>query len=496
MEKKTMKRILTTGLTLALAASVQASPCTGIKGLIHLRDPNLRYYLTPQHALYPKIQNLAEDRGETCFRTEAEAQAAGFFQLPDPDRPLAATGAAPKPKKAPGAQPDTFPGAEWVQADVTRLRQELLQQYRIGARTVMADTEKFEGRVSYTIPFVLNDVIAVVDQADLAALAQALQTGGQVNDGQGGGTALMLAAYEGNRDAVGLLLDAGADPNIQEPAQQITALMLAASEGHTDVVTLLLDHQADPNLTNRYGANALMFAVADDAYDLGKLLVERGTGVKNAAGAQILEYAMQDMFQAGDELAQVMQTRGATLPSPSTTSAQAAPPTSGRSDNPADAGMELIEASQTGDLDRVRQLVQAGADVNANPLGIGVVPLIAAATEGHAEIVALLLEHDANPNSAGPGNMSALSAAIAAKHLQIAGQLLQCGADPNTQDQMAGFAPLHYAVMAEDAGLVQLLIEKGANVNAANNDGATPLMMADAIKHEKIITLLKKAGAK
>ncbi|MBO8450903.1 MAG: ankyrin repeat domain-containing protein [Spirochaetes bacterium] len=55
-----------------------------------------------------------------------------------------------------------------------------------------------------------------------------------------GGTALMIAAYDGHADVVRLLLDAGADVNAEDQNGS-TALMLAAEEGHEDIVRILTE---------------------------------------------------------------------------------------------------------------------------------------------------------------------------------------------------------------------------------------------------------------
>ncbi|XP_023243297.1 KN motif and ankyrin repeat domain-containing protein 1-like [Centruroides sculpturatus] len=88
----------------------------------------------------------------------------------------------------------------------------------------------------------------------------------QINDinlkaSQNGQTALMLAASQGRVEAVKLLLECGAEINMQDKDGS-TALMCAAEHGHGDVVHLLLSiPDCDPSLTDNDGSSALSIAM-------------------------------------------------------------------------------------------------------------------------------------------------------------------------------------------------------------------------------------------
>jgi ankyrin repeat protein len=59
-----------------------------------------------------------------------------------------------------------------------------------------------------------------------------------------------------------------------------------------------------------------------------------------------------------------------------------------------------------------------------------------------------------------------------------------------------GWTPLHSAAEEGHKDLVELLITKGANVNAKDEDGVTPLQYAKIEGHTGIVELLRKHGAK
>jgi uncharacterized protein len=72
--------------------------------------------------------------------------------------------------------------------------------------------------------------------------------------------------------------------------------------------------------------------------------------------------------------------------------------------------------------------------------------------------------------------------------------LIQRKADVNAA-QVDGSTPLHWAVLNDDLETTDLLIRAGANVGAANLDGATPLFLASQNGSAKMIEKLIKAGA-
>lgn len=90
---------------------------------------------------------------------------------------------------------------------------------------------------------------------------------------QDGNTALMRAALGGYLDVVDLLLNQGADANMQS-AQGGTALMQACYRGHADVVRRLLDAKASTRLQDAYDGTALMRAADGGHKDVVEILLE------------------------------------------------------------------------------------------------------------------------------------------------------------------------------------------------------------------------------
>jgi bla regulator protein blaR1 len=164
----------------------------------------------------------------------------------------------------------------------------------------------------------------------------------------------------------------------------------------------------------------------------------------------------------------------------------------------------LVEASDAGDVESVRELLADGADVNARVAGDGT-PLIAAAREGHHELVALLLDRGADPNLPVPGDGAPLIMAAREGHLRVVQLLLDRGATIDLivpGDENA----LIQASLERHLDVVKLLVSRGADVNARawaesrdprrRGEWRTPLGMALRGGHRDLAAFLVRAGAR
>ena len=116
-----------------------------------------------------------------------------------------------------------------------------------------------------------------------------------------------------------------------------------------------------------------------------------------------------------------------------------------------------------------------------------------AATDGDIEAVQQHLVAGADVNGKDDlDGMTPLHFAVVFRHKEIAELLIGKGADVDAKDDL-GLTSLYHAVIEEQKEIAELLIAKGADVNAMENDGGTPLTEAG---DSEIADLLRKHGGK
>ena len=154
------------------------------------------------------------------------------------------------------------------------------------------------------------------------------------------------------------------------------------------------------------------------------------------------------------------------------------------------------------DIDKVKLLLERGADVNA-PAATGITPLMVAAIhKGNVEVVRLMLKKGAKPNvDKGVevrNDASALFFAVMAGDAQTAGALLDAGARLGDRMKVIGripITPMLYAASGGDTNIVECLVGRGADANEVDDDAISVLAWATISNHLDTVQALLKRGA-
>ena len=354
-----------------------------------------------------------------------------------------------------------------------------------------------------------------------------------------GDTAMMMTARTGKTDAVQVLLEHGADVNAKETWGGTTALMWAVSERHPAVVRLLIEHGADVNAKSKYVPSAsgrgfegtspvaakagqgaeefaaglltpLMFAAREDDLESARLLVEAGADL-NATGADGKDALGLAAFSGSYDIASMLVDHHAKV---NQQDAQRFTPLFWAVDRRNMETAPNFPWMVTADpLPLIKKLLDAGANPNAlvnntprarmregSPRIVFATALMRAAFSGDIELVQLLLAHGADPHITSKDRETPLMAACGtgfingynrqrtpAERLAVVKLLIELGEDVNAADDY-GITPLMVAANLGDATIVRYLIDKGADLSAHDlgkkNDGSfgssvEPLMPLD-----------------
>jgi ankyrin repeat protein len=416
---------------------------------------------------------------------------------------------------------------------------------RAGARADVADDT---GATPLYLACVNGNAEIVTKLLDAGANAKASLLSGE--------TALMTCAHSGNANAVRALLRRGAAVdviNARESSHNQTALMWAAAESHPDVVAVLLEGGADVRARSREyaqtvtsevtqragreelnytisrgGSTALLFAARSGDAESARLLIEAGADVNDALpdGSSALIVAAHSGHA---RVAGILLDKGANVNADSVgyTALHAAVLRSdlalvkgllahGANPNaPITKGTPVRRNSQDFELpktlmgatpyllaakflepDIMRALAAGGADTRMR-MKDGATPLMAAAGMG---IVAPAQDEKRGTDRRGLAILDGGIVEPESRVLEAIHTALTLGSDIDATNP-SGETALHIAAAQGYDTVVAALVERGANLNARNARGQTPLgalvarkSPSSTSKTSSTIELLRKLG--
>ena len=160
---------------------------------------------------------------------------------------------------------------------------------------------------------------------------------------------------------------------------------------------------------------------------------------------------------------------------------------------------ELRDAVWANDVDRARQLIADGADVNAKDATQQSAYLITT-SEGYLELLEVTLAAGGDVGSLDSYNGTGLIRAADRGHAAVCGRLVRAGVDVDHVNRL-GWTALHEAIILGDGSdryvdTVRVLVAAGADLTLPSaNDRVRPLAHAEERGHDRIVRLLRTALA-
>ena len=395
-------------------------------------------------------------------------------------------------------------------------------------------------------------LIAASTGGHTGIVAMLLENGADVNaEDKDGWTALMFASQNGHTEIVALLLNVGADVDAKNKYKW-TALMFASQEGHTEIVALLLNAGADVNEKAIDDVTALMIAGDQRRIGIVRMLLEHGADVNTTSTAGWTAFKLA--HRRSDQEIMNLLTQYITIPIMSQeefatcdTGSEQVPMDSislnelnrNRAVKPIDSNYCFDRSTLQRWLKNMKTNPPTGNPINDDwinkwyPLGLdenyddirggkqkskrktrskrggGIgqskpppptanEQLLTAINDDNIEGVEIALsipEVDINNNN-GLGIGPPLLYAVDKGQIEIVELLLDKGADIDSIDVSQQTALMVASGMGH-FGIVELLLKRGANVNATENDGYTALIYASSGEdgHPEIVKLLLEKGA-
>lgn len=321
------------------------------------------------------------------------------------------------------------------------------------------------------------------------------------------------AAENGHTDCLQILLDSGADPDIDIDANPIflTAIFRAARNGHADCLEALIKAGADINVVKQV-TTPLHLAAENGHTECVALLIRAGARLDAAPNRTT---ALYEATRKGHiECAKMLLDAGAnpTLGSPNAMSRGLRIPELREAMIKAEAACNtqaiaaglsqqekndrLAKAVFDGNAILVRRYLAAGADVKAVlnahtrfdedlPEDCEAIYKMLMEADGGASAEYFDLEH---PNTR-------LFLAAGQGDTELVKKLMKEGADIHATNSMNQWTALHHAAIRGRADCLTLLLKAGAKVNQPDRFGRTPLYWAAFNSHTECVKMLLKAKA-
>ncbi len=323
-----------------------------------------------------------------------------------------------------------------------------------------------------------------------------------------GVTPLHTSAYKGNIEIVKLLIGRGADVNARDKYNR-TPLHWPAIKGYKKMAELLISRGAEVNSKDNDNMTPLDLAIKNGYYDIAQLLKMKGAKIrKDVINKNIFNFQLSlanyifilisisaivgyfiifvSKFSNEEKLFKAI-TEGDTLTVIKLVNKD---PNLKKIRNNMHGRSPLEYAIDIEQFDVIEVLREKGASHSINKE-----EFFKAVKEGDFRKVRRFIAFGADVNEKDNNGWKPLYLASIGGHAATARLLIDKGADVNANDNEYRVSPLHSATVKGHKPIIKILISKGANINLKAKGGNTPLHLAALLGDTETIELLISSGA-
>jgi len=286
----------------------------------------------------------------------------------------------------------------------------------------------------------------------------------------------LLWAITSSSMMIKTLIDLGADVNAQRTDDKVAPLLLAARWNSYMASRLLLEHGADPNIQASEGGSPLHYCVSKGFFEVSQFLIKIGCNInlRRKNGRTPLHDAIAN---SRVNLVKLLLENNAD---------------SNIQDDEGNTPLHLSVCK--GNFKISQLLIEAGCSINTRNKN-GRTPLHYAVRIRQGDLVKLLLKNNADSNIQDAEGDTPLHLSFGKGNLEISQLLIKAGCNINTRNKN-GRTPLHVAVLINDKDLVKLLLENNADANIQDGELDTPLFLSVRREKFEISQLLIEIGCK
>ncbi len=343
----------------------------------------------------------------------------------------------------------------------------------------------------------INEFTQFAKEGNLKKIKLYVKSGIDVNTlDEHGFCALSRATYNNRTDTALYLLSVGANPI--NGGSDWNPFLIASHRGYNDILVKLLQYDIDVNeRSKRYGYTSLYLSSMNGNYETSLILLMNGADPNIATDEKITP--LMTVSKNGDILMAKMLIGYSANIYTENMDGETALDIANNNEN-----MRVVNLLNSLSKKPIKHIFNNKTDLyhlilnglNANTKDCENKSLLMYASKfGYLDIVKFLIDNGADIEIKDGRGYNALIESVKHGNLDIAAFLIDNEADVNTSISSIFYTALHFAVIKNRLDILELLIQAGANINASDKHGRTPLILAAEFGYADIIQILLDSGA-